>query len=228
MLTKKGGPEVLQIVELSIEQPSPGQRRLRVRAAGVGSTDLAMLAVNIHTLRRYHSYRGYEAAGVFDAIGTGVTGFELGQRVAALTMRGSCAELPYVGPNTSFRSPTASLIAMRRRDIELRDCVAGSVNRLQPPPPACSPQKGPLHRSSPTKRRCAFTASESAAPTSMPSMEGNRFSATREYSVTSLASRWLRWVVLPKTSNRATAARSNLTSIALAASLAAVANPTAA
>jgi NADPH:quinone reductase-like Zn-dependent oxidoreductase len=35
---------------------------------------------------------GYEAAGVVDAIGAGVTGFALGQRVAALTVYGGFAE----------------------------------------------------------------------------------------------------------------------------------------
>jgi NADPH2:quinone reductase len=36
MLTKKGGPEVLQIVERPIEQPGPGQLRVRIRAFGRG------------------------------------------------------------------------------------------------------------------------------------------------------------------------------------------------
>ena len=36
---------------------------------------------------------GYEVAGVVDAIGAGVTGFEVGQRVAALTVYGGFAEL---------------------------------------------------------------------------------------------------------------------------------------
>jgi NADPH:quinone reductase-like Zn-dependent oxidoreductase len=36
---------------------------------------------------------GYEVASVVDAIGRGVTGFEVGQRVAALTVYGSFAEL---------------------------------------------------------------------------------------------------------------------------------------
>ena len=44
MLTKKGGPEVLQVVVLPVEHPGPGQLRVRVRAAGVGSTDLLMFA----------------------------------------------------------------------------------------------------------------------------------------------------------------------------------------
>lgn len=93
MLTKKGGPEVLQIVELPIEQPGPGQLRVRVRAAGVGSTDLAMLAGNYPYAPKIPFVPGYEVAGVIEAIGTGVTGFELGQRVAALTVHGSFAEL---------------------------------------------------------------------------------------------------------------------------------------
>jgi NADPH2:quinone reductase len=36
---------------------------------------------------------GYEAVGVVDAIGAGVTGFDVGQRVAALTVYGGFAEL---------------------------------------------------------------------------------------------------------------------------------------
>jgi len=40
MLTKKGGPDALRIVELPIDPPGPAQLRVRVRAAGVGATDL--------------------------------------------------------------------------------------------------------------------------------------------------------------------------------------------
>jgi NADPH:quinone reductase len=93
MLTKKGGPEVLQVVELPIEQPGPGQLRVRVRAAGVGSTDLSMLASNYAYAPKIPFVPGYEVAGVVDAIGSGITGFELGQRVAALTVYGGFAEL---------------------------------------------------------------------------------------------------------------------------------------
>ncbi len=44
MLTKPGGPEALQLVELPVEPPGPGQLRVRVRAAGVGATDFIVLA----------------------------------------------------------------------------------------------------------------------------------------------------------------------------------------
>src|SRR5580692_5718512 len=86
MLTKKGGPEALQIVELPVEPPGPGQLRVRIHAAGVGSTDLIVLAGKYRYAPKIPMVPGYEAAGVVEAIGTDVTGFEVGQRVAALTV----------------------------------------------------------------------------------------------------------------------------------------------
>jgi NADPH2:quinone reductase len=93
MLTKRGGPEVLRVVELPLESPGPGQLRVRVRAAGVGSTDLLLLAGSYRYAPKIPLVPGYEAAGVVDAIGAGVTGFDVGQRVAALTVYGAFAEV---------------------------------------------------------------------------------------------------------------------------------------
>jgi NADPH:quinone reductase len=86
VMLKKGGPEALQMVELPIEPPGPGQLRVRVCAAGVGSTDLMMLTRNYRYAPKIPFVPGYEAAGVVEAIGAGVTDFEVGQRVAALTV----------------------------------------------------------------------------------------------------------------------------------------------
>jgi NADPH:quinone reductase len=93
MLTKKGGPEALQIVELPVEAPGPGQLRVRVLAAGVGSTDLIVLAGNYRFAPKIPTVPGYEIAGVVEAIGAGVTGFKVGGRVAALTVYGGFAEV---------------------------------------------------------------------------------------------------------------------------------------
>ncbi len=93
MLTKGGGPEVLRIVELPVESPGPGQLRVRVRAAGVGATDLLVLAGKYRYVPKIPLVPGYEVAGVVDAVGPGVKGFEVGQRVAALTVYGAFAEL---------------------------------------------------------------------------------------------------------------------------------------
>lgn len=93
MLTRIGGPEVLQVVDLPVQSPGPGQLRVRVLAAGVGSTDLLMLAGRYSYAPSPPFVPGYEVAGVVDAIGDGVVGFELGQRVAALTLHGAYGEL---------------------------------------------------------------------------------------------------------------------------------------
>jgi NADPH2:quinone reductase len=42
MLTRKGGPDVLETVELPLPEPGPGEVRVRVRATGVGATDITM------------------------------------------------------------------------------------------------------------------------------------------------------------------------------------------
>jgi NADPH:quinone reductase-like Zn-dependent oxidoreductase len=93
LLTKKGGPDVLQVVELPVEAPGAGQLRVRVTAAGVGATDLLTLGGHNLFTPKIPFVPGYEAAGVVDAIGDGVHGFEVGQRVAALTVYGAFAEL---------------------------------------------------------------------------------------------------------------------------------------
>jgi NADPH:quinone reductase-like Zn-dependent oxidoreductase len=92
MVTKAGGPEALTCVELPVEEPRAGQLRVRVRAAGVGATDLMVLAGKYRYAPKLPLVPGYEIAGTVDAVGPGVTGFSPGQRVAALTVHGGFAE----------------------------------------------------------------------------------------------------------------------------------------
>jgi NADPH:quinone reductase len=92
LLPRVGGPEVLQTVELPLEPPGPNQIRVRIVAAGVGSTDLTMLAGLYNYAPPMPFVPGYEIAGVVDAIGSEVWNFTVGQRVAALTLHGGFAE----------------------------------------------------------------------------------------------------------------------------------------
>ncbi len=92
MITRPGGPEVLQPVELPIAEPGPGELRVAVRASGIGATDLTMLAGEYMFAPKIPFVGGYEIAGVVEAVGADVTGFRAGQRVAALTVHGGFAE----------------------------------------------------------------------------------------------------------------------------------------
>jgi NADPH:quinone reductase len=95
MLTAKGGKdalEVLKVVDLPTTAPGPGQLRVRVNAAGVGSTDFMVVSGSYLFAPKIPFVPGYEIAGVVDAVGSGVSGFHVGQRVAALTVHGGFGE----------------------------------------------------------------------------------------------------------------------------------------
>jgi NADPH:quinone reductase len=93
MLTRKGTtPDVLEVVDIPVAEPGAGQMRVRVRAAGVGGTDLTMLGGGYLFAPKIPFVPGYEIAGVVDAVGPGVEGFRSGDRVAALTVHGGFGE----------------------------------------------------------------------------------------------------------------------------------------
>ena len=78
-VTSAGGG--LKIVELEVPEPGPGQVRIKVRACGVCHSD-AIIAEGLRPGIPYPRVPGHEVAGVVDALGTGVTDWQMGQRVA--------------------------------------------------------------------------------------------------------------------------------------------------
>lgn len=91
-LMGRGGLEQLQEVELPLEPPKKGELRIRVRASGVGATDILKRTAHYKFAPRFPFVEGYEVVGDIDAIGEGVSGFALGERVCALTVYGAWAE----------------------------------------------------------------------------------------------------------------------------------------
>ena len=75
-----GGPETMQMVELDVGQPGPGEVRIRHEACGLNFIDVYQrtgLYPNTLPLTL-----GMEAAGVIEAVGTGVTHLKIGDRAA--------------------------------------------------------------------------------------------------------------------------------------------------
>ncbi len=91
MLTKKGDPEVLQTVELPMPVPGPGEVRVKILATGVGATDITMRRGSYPYAPKLPFVPGYESIGLVDALGEGVTGFQLGDKVCALLVHGGYA-----------------------------------------------------------------------------------------------------------------------------------------
>jgi len=78
-----GGPEVMQFDEVPLGEPGPGEARVRHTAIGVNYID------TYHRSGLYPltlpSGLGNEAAGVVEAIGPGVEGIDIGDRVGSCT-----------------------------------------------------------------------------------------------------------------------------------------------
>ena len=76
-----GGPEVMKLEEVSDLQPGPGQVVVRVHAAGVNPVE-SYMRTGTYAIKPTLPYTpGADAAGVVVAVGTGVTGTEVGDRV---------------------------------------------------------------------------------------------------------------------------------------------------
>ena len=91
MLTGKGGPEVLETVELPMPVPGRGEVRVKVRATGVGATDITMRRGLYPYAPPIPFVPGYESIGIVDAVGAGVTTPQVGDRVCALLVHGGYA-----------------------------------------------------------------------------------------------------------------------------------------
>jgi NADPH:quinone reductase-like Zn-dependent oxidoreductase len=105
VITRKGPPDVLKVVENDLREPLAGKARIRILAAGVGRTDVIMRRGFYPYAPKIPFAPGYEIVGVIDAVGAGVTRVAVGDRVAALTVHGGYAEYIYVGEEHLVRVP---------------------------------------------------------------------------------------------------------------------------
>lgn len=96
VVTKRGGLEVLQIVENELHPPSSREVRVKILASPVCQDDIAVRVGNRPFLAKLPFTPGYSILGTVDAVGDGVTEFSVDDCVAALTTFGGHAEYIYV------------------------------------------------------------------------------------------------------------------------------------
>lgn len=89
-IQQTGGPGVLQVVNLPVPRPASGQVLVRVHAAGINFIDTYLREGRYPAALPF--VPGQEAAGIVEAVGTGVDGFAPGDRVAWNGTRGTYAE----------------------------------------------------------------------------------------------------------------------------------------
>lgn len=79
-----GGPEVLKIEEVPVPEPGAGEVRIRVRAIGLNRAESMFRSGNYVVQPVFPAGLGYEASGTIEALGEGVSGFEVGEPVSVI------------------------------------------------------------------------------------------------------------------------------------------------
>src|SRR3712207_228405 len=92
VISRLGGPEVLEVREEELPEPGLGEVRVRILATGVSLPDL-MMREGVHPEKPRPPFTpGWDLVGVVDKLGVGASTLEPGQMVAALPVWGANAE----------------------------------------------------------------------------------------------------------------------------------------
>jgi NADPH:quinone reductase-like Zn-dependent oxidoreductase len=94
VITRFGGPEVLKMIEeTELPEPKPGEVRVRVLVTSAAFTDVLIRKGAYPDVKEKPPFSpGYDMVGVVDKLGAGATRFQVGQRVADLTVIGAYSE----------------------------------------------------------------------------------------------------------------------------------------
>ena len=80
-----GGPEVQRLEDVEVGEPGPGELSIRVDAIGLNRAEVLFRSGHyIEPVKEFPAGLGAEAAGVVEAAGARVTGFEAGQPVSVV------------------------------------------------------------------------------------------------------------------------------------------------
>ena len=81
---RQGGPEVLEFEEVDIAPPGAGEVHIKVEAIGLNRSEAMYRAGRYPVPATLPCLMGYEACGTILALGEGVSGYEVGDRVSVL------------------------------------------------------------------------------------------------------------------------------------------------
>jgi len=95
VVTRHGGPDVLQVMEEDLPEPKVDEVRVKVLAAGVSAYDVMVRSSRLLPPKPPFT-PGVDIIGAVDKLGDGTDGFEPGQRVAALLGFGNGGYAEYV------------------------------------------------------------------------------------------------------------------------------------
>jgi len=123
VVTRHGGPEVLQVVEEDIPEPRAGELRVKVLASGISGYDLMDRRYRFPGGAPVPYTPGQDIVGVVDKLGEGVSAVETGQTVAGFTFGDA-------GGYAEFICRPASELVPVPEDVDPAEAVCVVVNYL--------------------------------------------------------------------------------------------------
>jgi NADPH2:quinone reductase len=100
-----GGIDGLELGEMPVPQPAADEVLIHVKATAVNYADAIMVAGRYQTKPKLPFSPGLETAGMIEACGRDVTGFQKGDRVMAILAYGGLAEYAVAPAAETFRIP---------------------------------------------------------------------------------------------------------------------------
>jgi len=113
----------MKVETVEIDDPGPGEVRVRIAASGVCGSDLKAIDGHSPVVRRTPAVLGHESAGVVDAVGAGVTSVRPGEHVI-IAMNGPCGRCP------SCRVGRGQLCSGKARVAAIQGLTADGSTRL--------------------------------------------------------------------------------------------------
>lgn len=105
-VTTWGEPEDMTLAEIAMPEPGSGMARIRNHAAALNFFDILQIQGKYQVKPPFPFTPGAEVAGVIDALGPGVTGLAVGDRVQAMLSMGAFAEYSLAPADRVFRIPS--------------------------------------------------------------------------------------------------------------------------
>ncbi len=122
VISRKGPPEVLQVVEEELAEPGAGEVRVKIFATGVAFADVLSRKGMYPAAPPIPFAPGYDIAGVVDKVGAGVSSLSAGQTIAAL--------LPHFGGYAEFASVPENLLVPVPDGLDPAEVVSIVLNYL--------------------------------------------------------------------------------------------------
>src|SRR5687767_4566895 len=100
-----GPPETLQLTELADPSPGPGELLIRVHACAINYPDVLIIEDKYQMRPPRPFAPGGEVAGEVIAVGEEVAGWQIGERLIAVTGFGGLSEMIVVPAKSAYRLP---------------------------------------------------------------------------------------------------------------------------